>query len=77
MANSSRNSIFFINNRKDSVFEVTVISTAAAGSDSIMRSLSGPVQSHSAGSQRYARFNSMQKIDETLIRKVLATVKNQ
>ena len=77
MANSSRNSIFFINNRKDSLFEVTVISTAAAGSDSIMRSLSGPVQSHSTGSQRYARFNSMQKIDETLIRKVLATVKNQ
>jgi len=77
MANSTKNSLFLINNNRGSSFEVTVISTSTKGSDSIMKSLSGTAGSHSSGSHRYARFSSMEKIDETLIRKVLATEKNQ
>ena len=77
MVNSSKNSMFLINNQKGSSFEVTIISTSSKGSDSMAKALAGPEGSHSSGSQRYARFNSAEKIDETLIRKVLSTVKNQ
>ncbi|WP_393971755.1 alanine--tRNA ligase [Oxyplasma meridianum] len=77
MANSSKNSLFLINNHRGSFIEVTVISTSLKGSDSIVKALSQPAASYSSGSQRYARFNSTVRIDETLIRKVLATVKNQ
>lgn len=77
MANSSKNSLFIVNNHRGSSYEVTVISTSTTGSDVIMKALVSPVTSQSLGSQRYARFTSMEKIDETLIRKVLATVKNQ
>ena len=77
LANSIRNSLFFINNKNGDSIEVTIISTCNVGSDSIAKSVPGSKEKAVSGSQRYAKFLSGEIIGETLIRKVLATLKSQ
>jgi alanyl-tRNA synthetase len=77
LANSMRNSLFFINNARGDSIEVTLISTCSMGSDSIARSLTSNHGKLQSASPRYAKLLTDETIGETLIRKVLATLKNQ